>query len=157
MNLRRIWQRVGIRRRRLAVLLLGFAIAVVALEIARVILPHCDAQEKAALTEFPQYGGRMAGKDLEIYGDELNWPPLQEPPPGCTLEEFAASQASPKQVIEYYEKKLTEHGWTVKVRQYPADGEGPADYSVVSNRDGLRYDVDSFDEPAQIRVNVFSP
>ncbi len=100
-------------------------------------------------------GGRQSPR--EIYGDELNWPPLQTPPRGCALEEFAAPQASPKQVVEYYEKKLTKHGWTLKVKQYPADGEGPADYSVVGNRDGLRYDVYSFDEPAEIRVDVYRP
>jgi hypothetical protein len=127
-------------------------------------LPSCGSQEKAAITQFTRYGGREAGKDLDIYGygDELNWPPLQAPPPGRTLQEFAASQASPKQVVEYYEKKLTEHGWETAVERYPADGEGPADYSVVGNRDGLRYDVYSFAlepdyEPADIRVNVYKP
>lgn len=47
----------------------------------------CDAEEKAALAEFPQYGGRVAGTELPIYGDEVNFPALQEPPPGacCSL------------------------------------------------------------------------
>jgi hypothetical protein len=163
MNLRGTWERIGIRPWTFILLLLGVAIVLVGISlVARDFLPSCGSQEKAAITQFTHYGGMEAGKDLDIYGDELNWPPLQEPPPGCTLEEFAVSQASPKQVVEYYEKKQTEHGWEATVERYPADGEGPANYSVVGNRDGLRYDVYSFAlepdyEPADIRVNVYKP
>jgi hypothetical protein len=58
--------------------------------VARDFLPSCGSQEEAAIIQFAHYGGREAGKDLDVDGDELNWPPLQAPPPGCTLEEFAA-------------------------------------------------------------------
>jgi hypothetical protein len=98
MSLREIWDRINMRPWRLVLLLLSFAIVLVALVFARLVLPTCDAQEKAALAEFPQHGGRVAGKDLDIHGDEPNWPPLQEPPPGCALE-FATPQASPEQVF----------------------------------------------------------
>ena len=79
----------------------------------------------------------------------------------CTRR-VAAPQASPKQVVEYYEKKLSKHRWVVTVKRYPAGEEGAADYSVVGNRGGLRYDVYSFAlepdyEPAEIRVDVYKP
>lgn len=140
MNLRRIWQRVGILSWRLVVLLLGFAIMlVVVLPFIRPLLGiTCDAQEKAALLEFPQYGGNVLGKDIKrpLGGEVVNFPPLQAPPPGCTLEGFAAPQASPKQVSAFYEKKLTEHGWTVK--RFPVDRQGEFEYAhVQGGRNGL--------------------
>jgi len=163
MNLRGTWERIGIRPWTFVLLLLGVVIVLfVTSRVAAYVLPSCGSQEKAAISQFTHYGGREAGKDLDVHGDELNWPPLQEPPPGCALEEFAEPQVSPKQVVEYCERKLTEHGWAATVKRYPADGEGPAEYSVVGNRDGLRYDVYSFAlepdyEPADIRVNVYKP
>jgi hypothetical protein len=157
------WERIGIRPWMFVLLLLGVAIVLVGISLVTpYVLPSCGSQEKAAITQFTHYGGREAGKDLDIFGDELNLPPLQEPPPGCALEEFAAPQALPKQVVAYYEKKLSKHGWEATVERYSADGEGPADHSVVGNRDGLRHVVYSFAlepdyEPAEIRVNVYKP
>jgi hypothetical protein len=62
MNLREPWERIGISPRRLAVLLMGFAIMVLVVSpLARffgvydVLGLTCDAREKAALMEFPQY------------------------------------------------------------------------------------------------------
>jgi hypothetical protein len=159
------WQRIGIRPWRLIVLLVGLATVVfVALPITRLVLPACDAQEKEALVaEFPQYGGRVAGTELPIHGDELNFPPLQEPPPGCALE-FVIPQASPKQVVGYYEKKLTEHGWTVTVKRFPASKRGfdvGVSYNLVGSRGDLRYVVYTFQFPgsraSEIRVNVYKP
>jgi hypothetical protein len=54
------------------------------------------------------------------------------------LDRVCSPQASPKQVVEYYEKKLSKHERVATVERYPAD------YSVVGNRDGLRYDGYSF-------------
>ena len=157
MSLREIWDRIDVRPRRLVSLLLGFAIVLVVLDLARLILPTCDAQEKATLTEFPQYGGRVTGKDLDMYGDELNWPPLQEPPPGCALE-FAIPRASPEQVLGYYEERLTEHGWTVK--RFPVKREGDFEYPhLEGSQEGFRYVVHSFQLPGsgvtEIRVLVY--
>ena len=63
MNLRGTWNRTGIRPRRLAGLLIGFAIVVLVVSpLARFFGIYdflgftCDAREKAALTEFPQFG-----------------------------------------------------------------------------------------------------
>ncbi len=164
MNLRGIWERVGIRPWRLAAFLVGFAIALfVVLPLARYsgMLESlgftCDAQEKAALVEFPQYGGKVAGKDLDIYGDEVNFPPLQAPPRGCFLE-FGAPQVSPQQVSAYYVEKLAEHGWTVK--RFPVDREGEFEYPhLEGSRDGFRYVVHYFQLPGSegtdIRVLVY--
>ena len=143
MNLRGIRERVGIRPWRLAALLVGFAIALfVVLPLARNVLGiTCDAEEKAALMEFSQYGGRAVGKDIKgpLGGEVLNFPPLQAPPPGCALG-FSARHASPKQVSSYYEKKLIEHGWTVK--RFPVKTEGDFEYPhIEGSREGLRYDV----------------
>jgi hypothetical protein len=148
MNFRETWDRIDIRPRRLIVLVMGFAITLlVVLPLARYyglldsIGFTCDAQEKAALVEFPQYGGRMVGKDIQgpLGGEVVNFPPLQEPPPGCALG-FSVRQASPKQVSSYYEKKLAEHGWTVK--RVAVNRKGDFEYPHVDGtRDGLRYEV----------------
>lgn len=145
-----------VRPWRLVLLLLGFASLFVALGFARLVLPTCDAREKAVLAGFPQYGGRVAGEDLDIHGDEPNWPPLQEPPPGCALE-FATPRGSPDQVLGYYEEKLSERGWTVK--RFSVDREGEFEYPhLEGSRDGLRYVVHSFRLPGSgvtdIRVLV---
>ncbi len=148
MNLRGIWERVGIRPWRLAALLVGFAITLfVVLPLARYsgILDSlgftCDAEEKAALVEFPQYGGKVVGKDIKgpLGGEVVNFPPLQAPPPVCDLM-FADRHASLEQVSAYYEKRLTEHGW--KVKRFPVDREGEFEYPRVDGvRDDPRYEV----------------
>lgn len=148
MNLRETWERIGMRPRRLAVLLIGFAIVVlVGSPLARffgiydVLGFTCDAREKAALVEFPQYGGRIVGRDIQgpLGGEVVNFPPLQEPPPGCALG-FSVREASPKQVSSYYEKKLAEHGWTVE--RVAVNRKGDFEYPHVDGtRDGLRYQV----------------
>ena len=154
MNLRGIGERVGIRPWRLAALLVGFAIVLfVVLPLARYsgVLDSlgftCDAQEKAVLMEFPQYGGRMIGRDImgPLGGEVLNFPPLQEPPPGCVLG-FTDRQATSNEVAAYYGKQLTEHGW--KVERFPVSqdpqSEEPGDFiypHVDGSRDDLRYEV----------------
>ncbi len=148
MNLRQTRERIGIRPWRLVVLLLVFATALlVVVPLARYsgILDAlgltCDAEEKAALLEFPQYGGEVVGKDIKgpLGGEVVNFPPLQAPPPGCELM-FDDRQASVEQVSAYYEKKLTEHGWEVK--RFPVDREGEFEYPHVDGvRDDLRYEV----------------
>jgi hypothetical protein len=146
MNLGEISERLGMRPGRLILLLLSLAILLLGSSlVAPYFLPSCDPQEKVAITEFTHYGGKEAGEDLDIYGDEVNWTPLQEPPPGCALE-FAVPRASPEQVLGYYEEKLTEHGWTVK--RFPVKREGDFEYPhLEGSRDGFRYVVHSFQLP----------
>ncbi len=140
MNVRETWDRTGILPWRLAALLVGFAIALLVSRLDFLGFT-CDVQEKVALMEFPQYGGKVVGKDIHgpLGGEVLNFPPLQEPPPGCALG-FSVRHASPKQVSSYYKKQLTEHGWTVK--RVPVDREGDFEYPhVAGTREGLRYEV----------------
>ena len=154
MNLRGAWARTGIRPRRLAGLLMGFAIVVfVVSPLARffgiydVLGFTCDAREKAALMEFPQYGGKVVGRDIQgpLGGETLNFPPLQAPPPGCELS-LTARHASPEQVSSYYENKLTEHGW--KARRFPVSPDPQSDEPgdtidahVAGTREGFYYEV----------------
>ena len=108
---------------------------------------HRDAREKAALVEFPQYGGRVIGKDIKgpLGGETLNFPPLQAPPPGCQLG-FTDRRASAKQVAAYYAKQLAEQGW--KVERHPVSpdpqSDEPGDFiypHVDGTRGDLRYEV----------------
>jgi hypothetical protein len=154
MNRRGIWERIGIRPWRLAALLVGFVIALfVVLPLARYsgvfdsLGFTCDAEEKATLVGYPQYGERVVGRDIKgpLGGEVLNFPPLQEPPPGCALE-FTDRQATSNQVAAYYGKQLTEHGW--KVERFPVSqdpqSEEPGDFiypHVVGTRNDLRYEV----------------
>jgi hypothetical protein len=81
----------------------------------------------------------VAGEELGVYGDEVQFPPLQAPPPGCALE-FALPRASPEQVSSYYVEELIEHGW--KVERFPVDRKGEFEYPHLEGyRDGLRYVV----------------
>jgi hypothetical protein len=83
MNFRETWERIGISPRRLVVLLIGFAVVVfVVSPLARFFGVHdvlgftCDSQEKAALMEFSQYGGKVIGEDIQgpLGGETLNFP-----------------------------------------------------------------------------------
>jgi len=160
MNLKETWQRIGMRPRRLAVLLIGFAIVVLVVSpLARffgiydVLGFTCDAREKAALMQFPQYGGKVVGRDIRgpLGGETLNFPPLQSPPPGCELL-LTARGASPQQVSAYYEKKLTEHGWEAK--RFPVDTKGEFEYAHVDGtRDGFHYEVHYW--PVNKRENTY--
>ena len=153
MNFKEIWERIGVRPWRAVALLIGFAVVFGVVSFARysgvldLLGFTCDAQEKAALFEFPQYGGRVIGKDIKgpLGGEVVNFPPLQEPPPGCESG-FRDRQATSKQVAAYYEKQLIEHRW--KVKQFPVSpdpqSEEPGDFiypHVDGTRDDLRYEV----------------
>ena len=148
MNLKEIWDRTGIRSRRLLVLLVSFAtMMLVVSPLARffgvydVLGFTCDAREKAALMEFSQYEGKVVGSDIKgpLGGETLNFPPLQAPPPGCELS-LTARHASPEQVAGYYEDALTEHGW--KAKRFPVDRKGEFEYAHVDGiRDGFHYEV----------------
>src|SRR5215207_7538249 len=148
MNLRETWERIGVSPRRLAMLLIGFAVVLfIVAPLARFLGMDdllgltCDAQEKAALMEFSQYGGKVIGKDIKgpLGGETLNFPPLQASPPGCELG-LTARHASMEQVSTYYEKKLAEHGW--KVKRFAVAKKGEFEYPHVDGiRDGFHYEV----------------
>ena len=129
-------------------MLLGFAIVVIVVSpLARFFGAYdilgftCDAREKAALMEFPQYGGKVVGRDINgpLGGETLNFPPLQVSPPGCEVS-LTARHASPEQVSDYYENRLTEHRW--KAMRFPVDRKGEFEYAHVDGiRDGFHYEV----------------
>ena len=119
----------------------------------------CDAREKAALMEFPQYGGKVVGRDIRgpLGGETLNFPALQAPPTGCEVP-LTARHASPEQVSAYYEKKLTEHGW--KARQFTVSPDPQSDEPgdtidahVVGTRKGFYYEV--YYSPVNNRENTY--
>jgi hypothetical protein len=93
MNIREIREHVGIRPWRLLAMLVGFAIALfVTLPLARYsgmldFLGYtCDAQEKAALMEFPSTETGSSGrKSRALLEARYELPPLQEPPAGVRI------------------------------------------------------------------------
>jgi hypothetical protein len=96
------------------------------------ILPQrsiCDAEERAAFSEFPQYGG--VEKDPLAFSESG----------GCAS--FYNASAPPAEVAAYLAGKLEEHGWKVK-HQLEAKGDGSDQFSgtlVTAHRDGLRYEA----------------
>src|SRR5215213_6435308 len=83
MNLKAIWERIGVRPWRALALLIGFAVLIYGVVpfaryfgVLDLLGFTCDAQEKAALIAFPQYGGRVIGKDIKgpLGGGPLNFP-----------------------------------------------------------------------------------
>jgi MFS family permease len=96
------------------------------------ILPQrsvCDEEERAAFSEFPQYGG--VEKD----------PRADSESGGCAL--FYNTSAPPAMVAAYLAGQLEAHGWKVEHR-LEAKGDGSDQFSgtlVTAHRDGLRYDV----------------
>jgi len=107
--------------------------------------PPCGSKEKAALAEFPHYGGKEV-EDLGTFS-------LRGKPKGFCVTTYLAEGASQEQVLSYYEKKLTEHGY--KVQRFPTDrGE-----RIEASRDGLRYVVHYSRFPEEratdIRIEVY--
>ncbi|MGI8911580.1 MAG: hypothetical protein ACR2JR_13680 [Rubrobacteraceae bacterium] len=105
--------------------------------------PSCDPEERAALAEFPHYGGKEIGdKQLEVL-------PMGGKRKGGCGTFYPAKGASQEQVSAYYEEKLTENGW--KVEQTPDETKG--------SRDGLRYVVNYWGDhdDTELAVQVFRP
>ena len=100
--------------------------------VAGFILPQrsiCDEEERAALSEFPQYGGVEKG------------PQANSESGGCVL--FYNTSAPPAEVAAYLAGKLEGHGWKVE-HKLKARGDGSDQFSgtlVTAHRDGLRYDA----------------
>ena len=103
-----------------------------ALFVAGFILPQrsiCGEEERAAFSEFPQYGG------VE------KTPRADSQSGGCAL--FYNASAPPAEVATYLAGQLEEHGWKVEHR-LKAKGDGSDQFSgtlVTAHRDGLSYDA----------------
>lgn len=110
MNLRGIWDRIGIRPWRLVVLLLGFAIVLVGAPLALrgffSALGTCTEEERKVYAAFPQYGS--VSKEPQPFMESG----------GCAV--FYDTPASQEQVAEYYAARLEAHGWEVEQTVYEA-------------------------------------
>jgi hypothetical protein len=97
------------------------------------ILPYrgiCGEEERAAFSEFPQYGG----VEKEPQSDSLT--------AGCAV--VYETSAPPEKVAGYLAGQLESHGWTVQYR-LEAGGEAEEEFGgtlVTASRDGLRYSAD---------------
>jgi hypothetical protein len=100
--------------------------------VAGFILPQksiCGEEERAALSDFPQYGGIEKEPGPGSMGE------------GCAI--FYNTSASPAEVAAYLAGQLEEHGWKVE-HQLQAEDDGSDQTSgtlVTAYRDGLRYDA----------------
>ncbi len=141
MNLKEIWERVGIHPRRLVLLLVGF----LGLWICLRQLTPCDFGERTVLAEFPQYGGKEVGQELVVRGYGLgDWLNASLGPggwgQGCSVSYEPPGPQD--EVLAYYERQLSEHGWEVKsVQGEPGVGEDSPDQYLNAYRDGYRYKV----------------
>ena len=86
----------------------GLHLAIHVFEDPRKRTLSCDSEEKAALAEFPHYGGKDVGKDLEVF-------PLPGKARGACVTGYPAKGASQEQVATYYEEKLARLPATVFV------------------------------------------
>jgi hypothetical protein len=99
--------------------------------------PPCGSEEKAALSEFPHYGGAEVGKELEAF-------PLPGKPSGACVTGYPAKGGSQEEVASYYEKELNAHGW--KVKQHSS--------STEASRNGLRYVARYWANPGSMEVEA---
>lgn len=98
----------------------------------------CGSQEKAALAEFPHYGGKDLGdRHIEAF-------PLRGQTEGACVTGYPAKGASREQVAAYYEEKLAEHGWKVE----------KASDETRGSREDLRYVVHYWSNPGATEVEV---
>jgi hypothetical protein len=157
MNLRGIWERIGIRPKRLAVLLLGFAIVLAASPlVARSISSAlgCSEQEREVYAEFPQYG-------------HIQKEPQPSPESGgCSV--FYDTRASQEQVAGYFAEQLKAHGWKVQQREgevtvLGSEKRKDEQMGITARRDDFIYEVlfeshQMYDPPrpgAHVAVHVF--
>ncbi len=90
----------------------------------------CGEEERAAFSEFPQYGGL----EKEPQPDSMTG--------GCAV--FYETSAPPEKVAGYFAGQLESHGWTVQHR-LEAGGGAEEEFGgtlVTASRDGLRYSAD---------------
>lgn len=140
-------------------LLLLVVVLVVVFGLWRVLFP-CDAKERSALAEFQHYGGREAGEDLNVRGNDLSQFVLgPRNTNGACMVGYTAP-ASQEQVSAYYEDLLAEYGWAVE--RVPMNTEGNFEHPHINgSRDDLRYVVHYFEpgprgpEVTEVRVQVF--
>lgn len=93
------------------------------------LLTGCSDAARAALKEFPHYGGITAEPDESEEGGCYVNPPVGDPP---------------EDVIAYYREQLTGHGWTLdeSEQQESETSEGPLETgSITAHREGLSWEL----------------
>ena len=96
------------------------------------VLPYmsiCGEEERAAFSEFPQYGGIEKEPEADPLGS------------GCVAS--YETPAPPEEVAAYLSEKLKAHGWTVE-HQLRAEGDGSEQFEgelVMARRDGFTYNA----------------
>ena len=137
-------------------LVVPLLILVFALGFSHLFYP-CSPDERAVLTEFPQYGG----KEITDADEGLNRgpnPPIEwirwvvGPHPvrgwGCGIG-YYDSPGTPEERLAYYRQELEERGWEVGPVRSERGGGGICCRSFYAYRSGYRYWVyaDSFGNP----------
>ena len=96
------------------------------------VLPYmsiCGEEERAAFSEFPQYGGIEKEPEADPLGS------------GCVAS--YETPAPPEEVAAYLSEKLKAHGWTME-HQLRAEGDGSEQFEgelVMARRDGFTYNA----------------
>ena len=124
------------RRRRLLWWVLGSIVAIVlapvilfsALNGLGDLLTGCSDAARAALTEFPHYGGITAEPDESAEGGCFVDLPVGDPP---------------DDVIAYYREQLMQHGWTLddSEQQESETSEGAESGSLTAHREDLSWEL----------------
>jgi hypothetical protein len=93
------------------------------------LFAECSDEERAALTEFPHFGGITAEPEASVEGGCFVTPSVGDPP---------------DDVIAYYREQLTEHGWTLEGsdRQEGETSEGAFEVGgITAHRESLFWEV----------------
>jgi|SRR5829696_3997920 len=163
MNLRGIWERVGVRPWRL--LLVVLVILVVGMGLSHLLYP-CSPDERAVLTEFPQYGGKEVTDEAlhRSPNDPLIWvrwavAPHPQEGWGC-FATYRKATGTREEHLAYYRRQLEERGWEVGPVRSERGSGGNCCKEFYAYRDGYRYwvYVDSYYLLAEVtRVGVPRP
>ncbi len=129
---------------------------VIAMGFSHLYYP-CSPDERAMLTEFPQYGSKeITDADEGLHRgpnptiEWMRW--LVGPHPvkgwGCGLGYYDSPRA-PQERLAYYRQRLEEHGWEVGPVRAERGGGGICCRSFYAYRSGYRYSVyaDSIGRP----------
>jgi hypothetical protein len=141
MSLPGIQGRIGIRPGRLILLLVGF----LGVRVWLRLLTPCDVGERAALAALPQYGDMEVGQELVVGGYGLGDWLYSSLAPGGWGQGCSVPYEPPgpqDEVLPYYQRQLSEHGWNVKpVHGGPEVGENSSTQYLNAYREGYRYRI----------------
>ncbi len=121
-------------------------VLVIAMGFSHLYYP-CSPDERAVLTEFPQYGGKEVADADEGLNSDPN-PPIEwtrwlvGPHPvrgwGCSLTYYEPT-GTREERLAYYKQRLEEHGWELGRMRSERSAWGVCCQSFYAYRDGYRY------------------